>query len=279
MNPEKRNPRGGARLEQNIRRNADSQPPQHAAPPKTAPPTKHTAPRESQRSSQPQRVAPPSKKAEPPKRTRGQIIRQRVLIIATVIAALIVLLYAVWHLIFIKPDVDLQTPILPLYTDNGSDQSEWSGTVPKQSGDRKKDFFTFLVIGRDTGGGGNTDTILLAAYDVANQKLNVMSVPRDTMVNIPYDIKRINAVYNYAGGGDDGIKALSQEISQLVGFVPDFQVVVEWDAVGQLVDALGGVYFDVPRNMNYDDPTQNLHIHIKKGPQTLNGKDAMGVIR
>jgi LCP family protein required for cell wall assembly len=147
------------------------------------------------------------------------------------------------------------------------------------TGDRKDDFYTFLVLGRDTGGGGNTDTILLAAYDIANQKLNVMSIPRDTMVNIPYDIKRINSVYNHAGGGDEGIQALYTEVSQLVGFVPDFEVVVEWEAVGELVDAIGGVWFDVPRNMNYDDPTQDLHIHVSKGYQLLDGETAMGVIR
>ena len=56
-------------------------------------------------------------------------------------------------------------------------------------------------------------------------------------------------------------------------------MVVEWDAVGEIVDAMGGVYFDVPRNMNYDDPTQNLHIHQEKGYRLLTGDDAMQVIR
>ena len=120
---------------------------------------------------------------------------------------------------------------------------------------------------------------MLASYDVPNQKLSVMSIPRDTMVNVSWDIKKINSVYNVYGGGDRGIDALDKEISQLVGFVPDFQVVVEWDAVGELVDAIGGVWFEVPRNMNYDDPTQDLHIHIDAGYQLLDGEDAMGVIR
>ncbi|MGN1003455.1 MAG: LCP family protein, partial [Oscillospiraceae bacterium] len=144
---------------------------------------------------------------------------------------------------------------------------------------RKEDFYTFLVVGRDTGGGGNTDTILLAAYDIPNQKFNVMSIPRDTMVNVPWDIKKINSVYNYYGGGDKGIQALYTEVSQLVGFVPDYEVVVEWKAVGELVEAIGGVWFEVPWDMNYDDPTQNLHIHVNKGYQCLNGNDAMGVVR
>ena len=67
-----------------------------------------------------------------------------------------------------------------------------------------------LILGRDTGGGGNTDTMLLASYDVTNQKATVMSIPRDTMVNVSWDIKRINSVYNYYGGGEKGIKARLQ---------------------------------------------------------------------
>ena len=151
---------------------------------------------------------------------------------------------------------------------------------PRADGERKsKDFYTVLVLGRDTGGGGNTDTMLLASYDVTNQKATVMSIPRDTMVNVPWDVKRINSVYNYYGGGEKGIKALYKEISQLVGFEPDYQVIVEWDAVGAIVEAMGGVYYDVPRNMNYDDPYQDLHIHQTKGYRKLSGSDVMQVLR
>jgi len=154
------------------------------------------------------------------------------------------------------------------------------GVRPRADGERKsKDFYTVLVLGRDTGGGGNTDTMLLASYDVTNQKATVMSIPRDTMVNVPWDIKRINSVYNYYGGGEKGIQALYKEISQLVGFEPDYQVIVEWDAVGEIVDAMGGVYYDVPRNMNYDDPYQDLHIHQTKGYRLLSGSDVMQVLR
>ena len=113
--------------------------------------------------------------------------------------------------------------------------------------------------------------MLLASYDVTNQKATVMSIPRDTMVNVSWDIKRINSVYNYYGGGDRGSSISTKEIAQLVGFEPDYQVVVEWDAVGQIVDAMGGVWFDVPRNMNYDDPYQDLHIHQEKGYRLLTG--------
>lgn len=206
-------------------------------------------------------------------RTRKEKIRLAVILVVVILLALVLGVFAAHQAIVKRPDV---TP--PTVDNNGTDSKV---TVPgvDVSGDRKEDFYTFLVVGRDTGGGGNTDTILLAAYDIPNQKLNVMSIPRDTMVNVSWDIKRINSVYNANGGGDEGIQALYTEVSQLVGFVPDFEVVVEWKAVGELVEAIGGVWFDVPRNMNYDDPTQSLHIHIDKGYQQLNGEQAMGVIR
>lgn len=201
---------------------------------------------------------------------------QKGLVAVAVTLAVILAGTLAYRAVFVKPELSDKTG-----TDAQAEQMDYGdGIRPRSDGERKsKDYYTILVLGRDTGGGGNTDTMLLASYDVTNQKLTVMSIPRDTMVNVSWDIKKINSVYNYYGGGDKGITALNKEISQLVGFVPDYQVVVEWAAVGKLVDALGGVYFDVPRNMNYDDPTQDLSIHIQKGYQKLDGEQAMGVIR
>jgi len=208
------------------------------------------------------------------KRRNGRDRALRIAIITVaVLLALVLAVLAVWRSIVKAPDQDdLSKP------EKVGEVSDIGAPV-RVGGDRKENFYTFLIIGRDTGGGGNTDTILLAAYDINTQEMNVLSIPRDTMVNVSWDVKKINAVYNVYGGGDKGIEALGKEMAQLVGFVPDFQVVLEWKAVGELVDALGGVNYDVPRNMKYDDPTQNLHINIKKGLQKLTGEQAMQVVR
>jgi LCP family protein required for cell wall assembly len=142
-----------------------------------------------------------------------------------------------------------------------------------QGSGRKQDVYTFLLCGTDDGNGG-TDTIMVAAYDVKNQKMNVMSIPRDTMVNVSWSTKKINSSYN-AGG----ISRLAQEAGNLIGFPLDFYIKVDLKGFVQLIDALGGVEFEVPYNMNYDDPAQNLSIHVKKGMQHLNGADAVGVVR
>lgn len=214
------------------------------------------------------------RKVKAAERKRKRTVRILIALIAVVLALLIGVL-AWWKSFAERPSVE---DFDPDPSENAGDITD-IGPPVRAGGDRKQDFYTFLVIGRDTGGGGNTDTILLVAYDKGKQELNVMSIPRDTLVNVSWDIKKINSVYNMYGAGDKGIEALGKEIAQLVGFVPDFQVVLEWKALGELVDALGGVTYDVPRNMYYVDPTQNLTINIKKGTQKLNGSQAMQVVR
>lgn len=218
-------------------------------------------------------------KEKPQKPKKSRLSRQQKCLVAVaVILAVALAGVAAYKALFIRPDLNNKKP-----AQEGEEVQELDygdGVRPRSDGERKsQDYYTVLILGRDTGGGGNTDTMLLASYDVTNQKATVMSIPRDTMVNVNWDVKKINSVYNMNGGGDKGIKALYQEISQLVGFEPDYQVVVEWEAVGEIVDAMGGVYFDVPRDMDYEDPYQDLSIHIKKGYQKLNGEQAMGVIR
>lgn len=217
----------------------------------------------------------PQKGKRPKKNIRLDRQQKMLLAVAIVLAVALVIVVACESL-FVRPDLEKKPS-----KDTGQEQIDYGGgTPPRADGERKsEDYYTVLILGRDTGGGGNTDTMLLASYDVTNQKATVMSIPRDTMVNVSWDIKRINSVYNYYGAGEKGIQHLYKEVAQLVGFEPDYQVVVEWDAVGEIVDAMGGVYFDVPRNMNYDDPTQNLHIHQEKGYRLLSGDDAMQVIR
>lgn len=157
-----------------------------------------------------------------------------------------------------------------LYPDDG-----YNGDMPTVSGNRKEGWYTFLLVGTDMDD-GNTDTIMVVSYDTKGQKINIMSIPRDTMINEKWDIKKINSVYSRTG---NSIDALAGRIQKLVGFKPDFYVKVELDMFVELVDLVEGVEFDVPQDMNYDDPYQDLHIHLKKGLQTLDGQHAMQLVR
>ncbi|MBQ2177789.1 MAG: LCP family protein, partial [Oscillospiraceae bacterium] len=82
--------------------------------------------------------------------------------------------------------------------------------------------------------------------------------------------------FAYASGGTE---LLRKEISNLLGIPVDFHVTVDLKGFISLVDQIGGVDFDVPVNMDYDDPYQDLHIHYAKGMRHLNGQQAMEVVR
>lgn len=220
---------------------------------------------------------------------KGKLTRQQIILIAVVVvlAAALAVTLAIRSL-FVRPEIPARND--PQNTadkdgdgkPDGPEEIDWGDGIRPRGGDgqrKSEDYWTVLILGRDTGGGGQTDTMLLASYDVTNQKATVMSIPRDTMVNVPWDVKKINSVYNWRGGGEKGIQGVYKEVSQLVGFEPDYQVVVEWEAVGALVEAIGGVYFDVPYEMDYHDPYQDLVIRQAKGYRLLNGDDAMQVIR
>ena len=233
------------------------------------------------------RLAGGDKTPKPPR--KGKLTRQQIILIVVAAVLAVALAVTLAHRsLFVRPELPKRNdPQNAMDADgdgqpDGPEAIDYGDGIRPRGGDgerKSKDYWTVLILGRDTGGGGNTDTMLLASYDVTNQKATVMSIPRDTMVNVPWDIKRINSVYNYYGQGEKGIQYLYKEIAQLVGFEPDFQVVVEWDAVGEIVDAIGGVYFDVPLDMNYEDPYQDLSIHQTKGYRLLSGDDAMQVLR
>ena len=223
------------------------------------------------------------KPAQGSRKKREKIIMVVAIILAVVmvLAATLVVLYQRW----------VQKPTLP--TDNTPSSSvpvslapgesdalpDIDAVAPLSSGERKSaDYFTILVFGADETS-GLTDTIMVVSYDVTNQKATVMSIPRDTTVNVRSSYKSINGVYNNNGRGEDGIQALKTQVSKLVGFVPDYYVMIDWELVGQMVDAIGGVYFDVPYHMGFDDPYQDPHIHFEPGYQYLIGEDAMNLGR
>lgn len=139
--------------------------------------------------------------------------------------------------------------------------------------------YTFLIVGLDKVG-NNTDTIMVASFDTENDEINVVSLPRDTLINSSSNVKKINSVYpGSINNGGDGYTALSEAVEKMLGFKVDNIVVIDLKAAEEIVDTIGGVEFNVPVNMNYDDPTQDLHIHINKGLQTLNGEQAVQVLR
>ena len=154
---------------------------------------------------------------------------------------------------------------------------------------RKDGVYTFLVAGTDQIS-NNTDTIMVGSFDTVNGKLNIVSIPRDTLINIQHEVKKANAAYHYANYykdiegssyyGIDPVTSMRKElVKSMLGFDVDKYVLVNLKAAEEVVDAIGGVEFDLPIDMNFDSKNQDLHIHLNKGKQTLNGEQFVQVMR
>ncbi|MBE3579809.1 MAG: LCP family protein [Caldanaerobacter subterraneus] len=120
-----------------------------------------------------------------------------------------------------------------------------------------------------------SDTMMVISYNLNTQKGYILSIPRDTMVTIPgHGVQKINAAYPIGGP-----KLAMEEVSQLTGEDISYYVKIDYEGFKKLVDAIGGVEMNVPMDMNYDDYAGNLHIHLKKGWQHLDGEEALQLVR
>ena len=136
--------------------------------------------------------------------------------------------------------------------------------------ERKKYCYTILVYGVDNDAGGS-DTNMLMRFDAEGKKIDVVSLPRDTLMSNGH---KLNSSYN-----NGGTEKLRSNIEDMLGVPVDFYVSVDLKGFITLIDQIDGVDFDVPEDMDYDDPYQDLHIHFKAGLQHLSGQQSMEVVR
>ncbi len=123
---------------------------------------------------------------------------------------------------------------------------------------------------------GRTDTMLLVRVDPEQQIVNVMSLPRDTRVEIPgYGIDKINQA-NFEGGAQLAAKTVMYNFDNVK---IDRYVRVSTAAFKEIVDLVGGVEVLVPKEMKYEDKTQGLLINLEPGLQTLDGDKAEQFVR
>lgn len=124
---------------------------------------------------------------------------------------------------------------------------------------------------------GLTDTMMLASYDPKTQEAALLTIPRDTFVGKnkatarPED--KINSLWSV--NPEKTMKA----VREITGINVTNYCLIDTRALREMVDVIGGVYFDVPIDMDYDDFTQDLYVHVKAGYQLLNGDTAEGVVR
>jgi len=147
----------------------------------------------------------------------------------------------------------------------------------------------FLIVGLDEQ--NLTDTILVGCFYRDTGDIRFMAVPRDMYTRLPDHrlqqmrgeglrpptTMKINAVR--AHGGRNGMYYLQHQLGEMLGVEFHYFVEVRLDAFRRIVDAIGGVYFDVPVRMHYNPEDQPLHIDLHPGHQLLNGAQAEGLVR
>ena len=140
------------------------------------------------------------------------------------------------------------------------------------------DTLDFLLIGES---GNMTDTIMACRYDPKTQKAYMLSIPRDTFIGNSESnastSDKINCVYNIKKDPMTTVKA----VNKVTGLNLKYYVFVDTKALIEIVDAIGGVEFDVPIDMDYDDTSKEntLHIHLKQGTQKIDGDKAEQLLR
>lgn len=137
-----------------------------------------------------------------------------------------------------------------------------------------------------------TDVMMVASFISTTGEINLISIPRDTYVTFTGDdlknlrtvnkgapsVMKANSIYAYTK--NSGMDVLKSTVESMLGIKIDYYVKVDLDAFVSIVDAVGGIYFDVPKGgLKYSDPTQNLYINLKEGEQLLDGKAAEGLVR
>lgn len=136
------------------------------------------------------------------------------------------------------------------------------------------DEITFLALGKSQ---NLTDTIIVCKYNPKEQTASMLSIPRDTFVgknkNKATASQKINSLYQKSP------QTVIDAVNSITGLNIKYYAMIDTASLRKVVDAIGGVYYDVPRDMVYDDDSQKLHINLKKGYQLLNGDKAEQLVR
>ena len=181
----------------------------------------------------------------------------------SIVLIIIILLCCVFGYFFVKEGFDAQKALYSMLNNKFI----------------KPDKITVLVLGVSTDISTElSDTIMVCSYNPTTQKAFLLSIPRDTFIgdnrNSARGADKINSLYTRGGP-----QVMAEKIEKITGLEIDHYAVVKNDALINIVDAIGGVDFEVPIDMDYDDVTQDLHIHLEAGMQKIDGEKAEQLLR
>ena len=204
------------------------------------------------------------------------------------VCLMLIAVYFLWE----RPPEVMQTPAEPEPEHEAEPAEIIVETVPTPTPEpmpegeafetgRQNGVYTILLVGLDQMS-TSTDTIIVGKLDTKRHEMNFVSIPRDTIINVDWDVRKINAVYiGSVLYGGTGVDSLYNHVRRIMGYVPDCYAVVDLNTFIEVIDLIGGVDFDVPCEIDYyfDDIEKGLHIHLDPGFQHLDGYGAMAVVR
>ena len=160
---------------------------------------------------------------------------------------------------------------------NGGGMEGFLSTAIGQSKEEKENLepISVLLLGSSQ---NLTDTIIVAKYNPHTQSAYLVSIPRDTYVGSNKKLAKASNKINSIYQGKYPEKTLDA-VNSVTGLNLKYYAVIDTVALKELVDTIGGVYFDVPIDMHYTDKKQNLYINLKAGYQLLDGNKAEQVVR
>ncbi|MBQ8541090.1 MAG: LCP family protein [Clostridia bacterium] len=133
--------------------------------------------------------------------------------------------------------------------------------------------YNILVLGVDVEA-KLTDVMMLCQIDPVDHQVSMLSIPRDTRIKLNNRNIKINSSFSHGG-----VEQVINCVKDLTGLPVHHYFLIDTKAFRDTIDALGGVYFTVPRKMDYEDPLQDLYIHLERGYQLLDGEKAEQLVR
>jgi LCP family protein required for cell wall assembly len=135
----------------------------------------------------------------------------------------------------------------------------------------------------------HSDTLMIWNYDPVHGRLDALSVPRDTRIDLPgYRFRRVNEVFAYHYGvtrdADKAAKEVLSAVTRIISdsgadLAPRYYLQVDYGGFREIIDLLGGVDVHVDEPMHYDDNAGGYHIHREPGDYHLNGQEALEYVR
>ncbi|MCL2401932.1 MAG: LCP family protein, partial [Oscillospiraceae bacterium] len=228
---------------------------------------------------------------KPVKRKKRKVLRIVIALILLIFTAGAVFFAYWWQTEVILPDVSAgrrNAPRSPGASNsvNPSDPYGEDNADPLlDNPDSNLKKYTFLVLGTDLGD-VLTDVIMVVSFDTTNYTMNVVSIPRDTLVNVNWSVRKANSIYanmrhRHRGETDPELRhemvmdSTIDYFANLLGFPVDFYLLVDTRAFIRLVDAIDGVEFNIPVRMSHEEFARVY----SPGLQRLNGREALDIVR